>query len=89
MDDATRTKLLMRMANNKARILALNLINDQNFLTILLWLKEPLYIGLLKDISQAEIERAILIITIRNKRGAKQLAPSPLIATSSLSKIYT
>ena len=59
------------MANNKARILAFNLINDQNFLTILCWLKEPLYIGLLKDISQVEIERAILIITIHNKRGAK------------------
>ena len=87
MDDATRTKLLMRMANNKARILALNLINDQNFLTILRWLKEPLYIGLLKDISQAEIERAILIITIYNKREAKQLALLPLITTSSPSKI--
>ena len=87
MDDATYTKLLTRMADNKARILAFNLINDQNFSTILRQLKEPLYIGLLKDISQAELERAILIITIRNKKGAKQLAPLLLIATGLLSKI--
>jgi len=52
------------------------------------WLEEPLCIGLLKDISQAELERAILIMTICNKRGAKQLAPSLLIAISSLSEIY-
>jgi hypothetical protein len=51
MDNATRTKLLMQMADNKARILAFNLINDQNFSTILRWLEELLYIGLLKDIS--------------------------------------
>jgi len=88
MDNATCTRLFTRIANNKARILAFNLINDQNFLITLYWLKELLYIGLLKDISQAELERAILIITIRNKRGAKQLAPSLLITTSSPSKIY-
>ena len=71
MEDATYTKLLTRMVNNKARILAFNLINNQNFSTILRWLKEPLRIGLLKDISQAELERAISIITIRNKKGVK------------------
>jgi len=54
----------------------------------LYWLEEPLYIGLLKDISQAELGRAILIMTIYNERGAKQLVPSPLIATSLLFKIY-
>ena len=88
MDNATYTGLLMWMADNKARILAFNLINDQNFSTILRWLKELLYIGLLKDISQVELERAILTITIRNKRGAEELAPSLLIAAGSLSKIY-
>ena len=77
------------MADNKARILAFNLINDWNFLTTLRWLKEPLCIRLLKDISQAKLGRAILIITICNKRGVKQLDPSPLIATSLLSKICT
>jgi len=77
----------MQMANNKARILAFNLMNDQNFLTILCWLKELLYIRLLKDISQVELGRAILIMTICNKRGAKQLDPSLLIVTSSLFKI--
>jgi len=87
IDDATYTRLLTQIANNKTRISAFNLMNDQNFLTILCWLKELLYIELLKDISQAELEKAILIITICNKRGAKQLAPSPLITISSLSKI--
>jgi len=52
------------------------------------WFKELFCIGLLKDISQAELKRVTLIITIYNKRGAKQLAPSPLIATSLPSKIY-
>ena len=89
MEDTTRTKLLIQIADNKARISAFNLINNQNILTILHWLKEPLYIALLKDISQVELERIILIITIRNKRGAKQLAFLLLIATGSLSKIYT
>ena len=87
MDNTTHSRLLARIANNKARISAFNLINDQNFSTILYWLEEPLYIGLLKDISQAELERAILTITIHNKRGAEELAPSLLIATSLLSKI--
>ena len=76
------------MANNKARISAFNLINDQNFLTILRWLEEPLCIRFLKDISQTELEKAISIMTICNKRGAKQLAPLLLITTSLLSEIY-
>ena len=87
MDDATRSGLLTRMADNKARISAFNLMNDQNFSTTLRWLEEPLRIGLLKDMSQAELERAISTMTIRNKRGAEELAPSPLIATGSPSEI--
>jgi len=75
------------MADNKARISAFNLINDQNFSITLRWLKEPLCIKLLKDISKAELGKAISIMTIYNKRGAKQLDPSLLIATSSSSKI--
>jgi len=88
MDNVTYTKLLTQMADNKVRISAFNLINDWNFLTILRWLEEPLYIGFLKDISQVELGRAILIMTICNKRGAKQLNPLLLIATSSSSEIY-
>ena len=51
IDNTTYTRLLTQIANNKARISAFNLINDQNFSTTLCWLKELLYIGLLKDIS--------------------------------------
>ena len=88
MDNVIYTKLLTQIADNKAKISAFNLINNQNFSTILHWLEEPLCIGLLKDISQAELKRAILIITIRNKRGAKQLALLLLITTSLLFEIY-
>lgn len=87
MDDVTCTKLLTQIADNKARILAFNLMNDQNFSTTLCWLKEPLCIGLIKDMSQAELEKVISIITICNKRGAKQLAFLLLIITSLLSEI--
>jgi len=89
MDDITYTKLLTQIANNKARISAFNLMNNWNFLTTLRWLKKLLCIRLLKDINKVELGRAISIMTIYNKRGAKQLDPSLLIATSLLSKIYT
>jgi len=51
MDNVTYTKLLTQIADNKARISAFNLMNDWNFLITLRWLKELLYIRLLKDIS--------------------------------------
>jgi len=51
IDNATYTRLLTQIADNKAKISAFNLINDQNFSTTLRWLEEPLYIGLLKDIN--------------------------------------
>ena len=87
MEDTICTKLLMQMADNKARISAFNLINNQNFLTTLCWLEEPLCIGFLKDMSLAELERAISIMTICNKRGVKQLALLLLIVTSLSSEI--